>query len=545
MHTQIQPIHFLLILLFCGVQFFLSLGDLGFVGPDEPRYAQVAKEMLVSGDYVTPQYFGEPWLEKPSLYYWLTATAYFLFGISEFSARLASALAATLGVLCVYLLGSRRSQPREGLIASLILATSMLYFSLARAGSMDMLFCSALTVSWTSLFFIIFGKNRLWTDSSTNQTHWGLLALFYIFLGVAVLAKGPLGLILPVGSLVILLGFTGKLYLLSKLKPFTGLLIVVVVALPWYWLCYQANGWVFIEEFLLQHNLERFFTDRYQHAQPMWFFLVVVLVGFYPWSFQMFPAVWRLFRVRNSWKSSSVGENLYLWLWFLIPMIFFSLSHSKLPGYLLPAAPAIALIIAREIELWLNRKPSDVRRIWLKDVFFYQAFTVFLVGLVLPFEVDKLNLPVHSFILQTTSLLVGTGLIALLLYWRNHRRCLVACYVLALSLSVFFVTQQAFPRVDATQSSRQLAMFLQQQGLVNQRVFVFGISRNVAYGLSYYLNTKVEIIYSEGEMFYSPGTEAFFITFPSFCAETFFSQTKVRQIADFESLQLLRVVRPL
>lgn len=499
--------------------------------------------MLVSGDYVTPQYFGEPWLEKPSLYYWLTAAAYFLFGISEFSARLASALAATLGVLCVYLLGSRRSQPREGLIASLILATSMLYFSLARAGSMDMLFCSALTVSWTSLFFIIFGKNRLWTDSSTNQTHWGLLALFYIFLGVAVLAKGPLGLILPVGSLVILLGFTGKLYLLSKLKPFTGLLIVVVVALPWYWLCYQANGWVFIEEFLLQHNLERFFTDRYQHAQPMWFFLVVVLVGFYPWSFQMFPAVWRLFRVRNSWKSSSVGENLYLWLWFLTPMIFFSLSHSKLPGYLLPAAPAIALIIAREIELWLNRKPSDVRRIWLKDIFFYQAFTVFLVGLVLPFGVDKLNIPVQSFLLQTTSLLVGTGLIALLLYWRNYRRCLVTCYLLALSLSVVFVTQQAFPRVDATQSFRQLAMFLQQQGLVNQRVFVFGISRNVAYGLSYYLDTKIEIIYSEGEMVYSPGTEVFFITFPGFCAETFFSQAKVRQIANFESLKLLRVVR--
>ena len=499
--------------------------------------------MLVSGDYVTPRYFGEPWLEKPSLYYWLTATAYFLLGINEFSARLTSALAATLGVLCVYLLGRWRSQPREGLIASLILATSLLYFSLARAASMDMLFCSALTVAWTSLYFAIFGKNRLWTDLSKNQTSWGLLALFYIFLGVAVLAKGPVGLILPVGSLVILLGFTGKIHLLSKLRPFTGLLLVLVVTLPWYWLCYQANGWVFIEEFLLQHNLERFFTDRYQHSQPFWFFLVVVLIGFYPWSFQIFPAVWRLFRARNSWQSESVGENLYLWLWFLTPMVFFSLSHSKLPGYLLPAAPAITLIIAREIESWLNRESPAARRTWLKDVFFYQAFTVFLLGLVMPFGVDKLNLPVHSFLLETTGLLVGTGLIALLLYWGNHRRCLVACYLLTLSLSVFFVTQQAFPHVDATQSSRRLAMFLQRQGFVNQRVFVFGISRNVAYGLSYYLNTKVEVIYSEGEMLYSPGTEAFFITFPSFCTETFFSRTKVRKIADFESQRILRLVR--
>ena len=142
MFRKIQPGHLLLILGFVWILFFLDLGGLGLVGPDEPRYAQIAREMLVSGDFVTPRYFGDPWLEKPVLYYWLAAAAYWLFGVNEFGARLPSALAAVLGVFCVYLVGRRREGPLEGLFSCLILAASILYFSLARAASTDMVFAA-------------------------------------------------------------------------------------------------------------------------------------------------------------------------------------------------------------------------------------------------------------------------------------------------------------------------------------------------------------------------------------------------------------------
>ncbi|MDE2757369.1 MAG: glycosyltransferase family 39 protein, partial [Acidobacteriota bacterium] len=113
MFRRIQPSHLLLILGFVWILFFLGLGGLGLVGPDEPRYAQIAREMLASGDFVTPRYFGEPWLEKPVLYYWLAAAAYSIFGVNEFAARLPSALAAVLGVFCVYLAGRQREGPLE------------------------------------------------------------------------------------------------------------------------------------------------------------------------------------------------------------------------------------------------------------------------------------------------------------------------------------------------------------------------------------------------------------------------------------------------
>ena len=541
MLRRIQPSHLLLILPFVWLQFFLGLGDLGLVGPDEPRYAQVAKEMLVSGDYVTPRYFGEPWLEKPILYYWLAAAADFLFGINEFAARLPSAAAAVLGVFCVYFVGRQRGEPREGLLACLILAASLLYFSLARGASPDMLFSVALAVAWTGLFFVLFGKNGLWRDPITHRPSLGLLVVFYAFLGVATLAKGPVGFILPIASLAVFLGLTGRLGLLPRLRPFTGLLVLLLVVLPWYGLNSLANGWLFVEEFLLRHNLERFFTDRYEHAQPFWFFPAVALVGFFPWSVQLLAAGRGLFRARDRWRSTAAAQDLYLWLWFLTPLVFFSLSRSKLPGYLLPAAPAIALLIGHQVQLWLKREPGDNRRRWFNDPFFYQALSVLLLGLALPFTAAQLNLPTQSFLPYATALFVCTGLSALLLYWRDQRQWSVACYLLAVGLSVVFVTREVFPQVDSSQSSRRLAAFLRQEGFVDQPLFVYGISRNVAYGLGFYLSRKAEIVYSEGDMNYPQGDEAFFVTSAEFRATDFFVRNQVGPTSEFQSRRILRV----
>ena len=396
MFRRIHPSHLLLILGFVWILFFLGLGGLGLVGPDEPRYAQIAREMAVSGDYVTPRYFGEPWLEKPVLYYWLAAAAYGLFGVNEFAARLPSALAAVLGVFCVYLVGRQREGPSEGLFSCLVLAASILYFSLARAASTDMVFSAAMAVAWAALFFLLFGGKGLWREPPASGSQRGLLLTFYAFLGLATLAKGPAGLVLPLVSLAVFLALTGRMELAARFRPVAGVLVLLAVVLPWYGLCTLANGWGFVEEFLIRHNLERFFTDRYEHPQPLWFFPAVALIGFFPWSLQLIPSARGLFRHGDRWRSLAGAQDLFLWLWLLTPLVVFSLSRSKLPGYLLPAAPAMALLIGHQVRLWLRPGPGDPRPPWFKDFFVYQALCLVVTGLALPFYATRLNLPVES-----------------------------------------------------------------------------------------------------------------------------------------------------
>lgn len=542
MFRKIQPGHLLLILGFCWVLFFLDLGGLGLVGPDEPRYAQIAREMLVSGDFVTPRYFADPWLEKPVLYYWLAAATYWLFGVNEFGARLPSALAAVLGVFCVYLVGRQREGPLEGLFSCLILAASILYFSLARAASTDMVFSAAMAVAWTALFLLLFGDKGLWRDSAASGGQRGLLLVFYAFLGLASLAKGPAGMVLPLVSLAVFLGITGRLDLAARFRPFTGMMVLLAVVLPWYALCTLANGWGFVEEFLIRHNLERFFTDRYEHPQPFWFFPAVALIGFFPWSLQLIPSARGLFRHGNRWRSRAAAQDLFLWLWLLTPLVIFSLSRSKLPGYLLPAAPAMALLIGRQVRLWLKPDLGDARPLWFKDVFFYQALCLMLTGLALPLYAPRLNLPVESLAGAASGLLAGTGLLALLFHWRRRRTASVACYLAAVALAVILVTGGVFPQVDAAESSRQLAAYLQEEeGFRDQPLFVYGISRNVAYGLGFYLNSPARIVYSEGDLHYPRGREAFFVTSLDFKAEGYFARNQVEGRTEYQSRSILRI----
>lgn len=542
MFRRIQPSHLLLILGFVWVQFFLSLGGLGLVGPDEPRYAQVAREMLASGDFVTPRYFGDPWLEKPVLYYWAASATYWLFGVNEFGARLPSALAAVLGVFCVYLVGRQRKGSLEGLFSCLILAASILYFSLARAASTDMVFSAAMAVAWTALFFLLFGEKGLWREPSASGSQRGLLLVFYAFLGLATLAKGPAGLVLPLLSLAVFLGVTGRMELAARFRPVAGVLVLLAVVLPWYGLCTLANGWGFVEEFLIRHNLERFFTDRYEHPQPFWFFPAVVLIGFFPWSLQLIPSARGLFRHGDRWRSLAAAQDLFLWLWLLTPLVVFSLSRSKLPGYLLPAAPAIALLIGHQVRLWLKPDPGGARPPWFKDFFFYQALCLVVTGLALPFYATRLNLPGESLAGAASGLLAGTGLLALLFYWRRRRTASVACYLAAVALAVILVTGGVFAQVDAAESSRQLATYLQEEeGFRDQPLFVYGISRNVAYGLGFYLNSPARIVYSEGDVHYSRGREAFFVTSPDFESEGFFARNQVEGRREYQSRSILRI----
>jgi 4-amino-4-deoxy-L-arabinose transferase-like glycosyltransferase len=542
--SKTRPLFYLLpVFLFIYLQFFHRLGLLGLVGPDEPRYAEVAKEMLISGDYITPRLSGRPWFEKPVLYYWVTALAYRVVGVSELAARLASALAGAAGVLIVCRLGRDWISARGGFLAALVLSTSVLYFSLARAASMDMLLTGALTAAWAGLYFSLFrtikGNNLsdLWSKCSSKSAY-----LVYTFLGLSVLAKGPVGLALLASSFWLFILLTQQFQILRKIRLATGSLIFLGITVPWFWLCYRVNGYIFVDEFLVRHNIERFTSDRFQHIQPFWFYLAVLFAGFFPWIFQIVSPAGRFFRKGLRVNSVEQAKELFIWLWVLVPLLFFSFSRSKLPGYILPTAPAIALLVAREFEIFLTGNQTSHEKKWFERTAILQAAFICLLGLALPFTASRLNLQIASFVPQLASVLVGSGALGMFFLYCGQIRALIACYLVGIGLMVVLITHQIFPAIDHLESSRKLAIFLKQEGFANQPVYLFGLSRRVEYGLNFYLDTTTEIIYSVSDLKNSNGKEFFLITPFGFEPGTLLSHSEIRMQTSFDNQKILKLV---
>jgi 4-amino-4-deoxy-L-arabinose transferase-like glycosyltransferase len=538
-----KPFAVLLLLLVCYLQFFHQLGGLGLVGPDEPRYAQVAREMAASEDFVTPRLHGEPWFEKPILYYWMAAAAFKVMGVSELAARLPSAVSGLLGVLAVFLVGRHWVSTRCGLMASLILASSPMYFSFARGASTDMVLTSALTISLACIYFAWFGERpeiaaKAVPGNRSSAWTYGI----YVSLALAVLAKGPVGAVLAGLSTALFVLATRRWDLLKRLLQPGPVLSGLAVALPWYWLCYRANGWPFIQEFLINHNVARFATDRYQHPQSFWFFIPVVFAGFLPWVFQILAPAWQW--LRRQWRVPKRDLQLALFgAWALLPILFFSLSRSKLPGYVLPVFPALALLAAREWDgLWganLKEGLSPGQRLNL----YLQACFVLGLGLALPLAARLLDQEIVAFLPPMRVLLCAVGVGGILIVWRWKPVSLFGIHLAGVLLAVLLITERIGPRVDAVESSRQLAGVLQRQGFSGEPIFIYGLSRRVEYGLNFYLNTRTRLIYSESDAAYPEKGDLFLVTAAEVEAESVLRRARTLSEAQFLNQKIVRMAR--
>lgn len=321
--------------------YFFGL-NLPFLGPDEPRYAQVAVEMFTRGDWVTPTLGGHNWFEKPVLLYWLEIVSFNIFGVSEFAARLGSAFSGLGTVAALYILGRNvelngRSQ---GKWFALIGAATISILGFSHGASFDIIVTFPLTAALVS--FYVFEKRN--SSNSSGQTL--PLVLFYVFIGVALLAKGLIGVVFPAGII-------GLFYVLSwKMPPLRfllsvvwGLLISLAIASLWYFPMYQRHGWEFIDEFIIQHHFQRFTSNKYQHPQPFYFFWIVLPIMTLPWLPLLVGEIWKRYREP---RSVTIEPNLFIFAasWLIVPLVFFSFSGSKLPGYILPAVPPAVAIAA-------------------------------------------------------------------------------------------------------------------------------------------------------------------------------------------------------
>lgn len=368
--------------------FFYRLDTLLLFDADEPAYAEAAREMVISGDWVTPHFNFRPRFDKPIFFYWLIALAYKGFGVGEYAARVWSAVFATGLTLSIYLFGRRRLSERAALIAALAFATNAGTVVLARAAVTDMTLTFCMTVA-------LFGFFDLYLADDAVGHHFSLAG--YAAIALAVLTKGPIGLLLPglVVGLFLAIRRKGR-HGLSKLRLLPGIGLFSAVVLPWYVLVLREHGWTFVYGFFVQHHLNRYLGVISGHVGGALYFLPVIILGFFPWSGMLSDAFGRLWTIRRRLRAGLTERQellLFLWLWAGVIVLFFSFSRTKLPSYIFPAVPALALLagIAGDSDRDERRQAGGWVRI--SDGLMAGATGVLTVTLLLlPFIADRIRL---------------------------------------------------------------------------------------------------------------------------------------------------------
>ena len=335
--------HYIFLFLVIIAFYLFGIGSLPLLGPDEPRYAQVAREMFMRGDPVTPTLGGHTWFEKPALLYWMIAASFKVFGVSEFSARLGPSVCGLLTIAAVWCVGRKID---AGFWSLIVTATCLGLIVFSRAASFDVVI--TMTTTWALAFFLL---HELRSTGSKKA----LLIGFYACVGLSLIAKGLVGIVVP-------FGVVGLYYLLRRKWPERAVWVSLVWGLPlalavsavWYGPVIARHGWSFIDEFFLQHHFARYVSNKYHHPQPFYFFPAIILMLVLPWTPYL---IYALVKARRwTWRGDdnvSVAR-VFAVAWLVLPIVFFSFSGSKLPGYVLPALPGAALLVA---DMLRQRRP--------------------------------------------------------------------------------------------------------------------------------------------------------------------------------------------
>jgi 4-amino-4-deoxy-L-arabinose transferase-like glycosyltransferase len=327
---------------------FLPLGGYRLFNPDEGRYADIPRQMVASGDWVTPRLDAIKYFEKPPLHYWATAAAFEAFGQHDWSARLWVALCGFVGLLLTARIGGRLYGPRAGLVAACVQGGSLLYLGLARISTLDMGLSITLELALVGLLELVA------VPGAGN----GAALVLALGISLSFLSKGLVGILIPVAVAGLYWLVRRDWSLILRVRPWWTALALAVLAGPWVWLVSRRNP-EFAHFFFVHEHFERFLTRVHARYEPDWFFIPVLLLGFMPFT-PLLPAV-----ARRTWAACRAGEPAawMLALWVMFVFAFFSLSQSKLIPYILPLFPALALLSGRTLdELPLQRL---ARALWV------------------------------------------------------------------------------------------------------------------------------------------------------------------------------------
>jgi 4-amino-4-deoxy-L-arabinose transferase-like glycosyltransferase len=510
--------------LFYGLIPIFGGDQLGLVGADEPRYAQIAREMLAAhsdtchqvharitphslhaadlhasyvclmGGTVTPILNGKPWLEKPALYYWRAMGYYKELGVYDWTARLASATGA-LALIILAFLHLKRFRPGGHLDAALIMVSAVAMFAFSRGASTDMQLAAPFCIGMLGWY--------AWYE--TGKKFW--LFDLYFFGAAATLAKGPVAPFLALAIICLFLGLRREWSALRRTIWIPGVLLYLAMVLPWY-IAVQRRNPTFFNEFFWQHNLERYTTNIYHHHQPFYYYLVVLILGLMPWTALSFRAlVDGIATSIAEWKVRSKPQRYvghiragdafpeFLVLWTIFPILFFSFSGSKLPGYILPSIPPLAILTGD----YLFR----IRRAGLPNWLLYlhatlTGFLTFVLILCPQYMVYQRIIPARRIFVWSALLGIAAAALVIFAGRRYGVRRIRLVTIIPLVFLLYFLLGRNGQLLDLNYSARPLAREIQQADPTEPVVAEFDVRRDLVYGLAFYRDQKIVSYTTDG-----------------------------------------------
>jgi 4-amino-4-deoxy-L-arabinose transferase-like glycosyltransferase len=343
--NTLNPVSILILVVVYALLWFGTLNYRHLIPSDEGRYAEIAREMLVTGDWVTPRYNGYKYFEKPPLQIWATASAFNIFGVGDWQARLWTALTGFLTIVFIGFTGARIYSARAGWLAAVALASSPMWVIGGHINSLDMGLSAFLVAALCSLLLAQISSNK------TLSRNW--MWACWAFMALATLSKGVIGVAIPgmVFAVYSITAWDWKIW--KRLHIISGSILFLAITAPWFVLIAQRNP-EFLEFFFIHEHLQRFTQTAHSRTGPIYFFLPLLLLGFLPWIAQVPGAIAQTWRERNREFSS----GWLLTCWFVVILGFFSISQSKLPGYIIPLFPALALIVGSQLDRNLGSSNS-------------------------------------------------------------------------------------------------------------------------------------------------------------------------------------------
>lgn len=459
------------------VAWFYALSTRSLGEPDEGRYAEVAREMWASGDWLTPRLDGFNFFDKPPLHYWATAAAYSLFGATPLAARLWCALTGLMSMAAVQWAGSRLFNREVGTSAALILGSSLLFMLGAHINTLDMGVSAFLTVA-IALFLVA------QFDASAIRYHFVLTLGMWLALALAVLSKGLIGVVLPGAAIVVYACWKRDFAILRRVSPLTGAVLLLLVCAPWFVaMCRQHPE--FFDYFFIRQHVTRFLTNDDNRNKPTWFYLPVVLIGLFPWCF-FAP----LKKTNFAAIINREPAQVFLLSWIGVVFAFFTISHSKLPFYILPLFPALSWLIAL-IFVGLTTRELIVR-LWVLATLLlcFYAFAQLASPFIRPSSKSELIIHgLHTLATASLPILIAT-VIGIALAHAGRRHLIVGVVALA-SLAGWQCALQSYTADADFNSAKQAADLLRPSVDANTKIFTF--QRNLR-GLPFYLNHFVIVV---------------------------------------------------
>jgi 4-amino-4-deoxy-L-arabinose transferase-like glycosyltransferase len=485
-----------LLLLLCACTLWWNLGALGLIDPDEPFYAQTAREMLARHEWIVPHIFGAPQFEKPILYYWLVEASYAVFGVSEFAGRFTPALFGTLLVLMTYAFGRRTLGRNAGLCAAIVLATGILFAGMARMMLTDVIFA----------FFVSASVYAAWLACEDERHRRRWILLHFAAGALAVLTKGPLGSLIGALALAAFCVRTRRRPKFAPLDLVLGVLLYLAIAAPWYAMMLARFGRDYFDAFFVHENLDRLLHAEHASCNHVWYYPLVLIIGSFPWLPLL--AVW----LARSWREAGATPvRTYIWCWLLTSLVFLTIAQSKLPSYIYFLLVPIALLagetLANLIEHGFRSKLERVL-----------AFAFGLVEIALLPAVAVLAHDLRG------ALLAPAIAVSVLLALQMRRPTWISALTCAAGSALLFVllTTFALPSIEEQISVRPAARRLLAQRTHDEPVIT---DKLLCRGLVYYTGLPVQVLAEEAQPFWSPhplpvlvkqeGFQAFFAAHPA------------------------------